>query len=116
LDDLHHSGSLVDWENLGAFIKFGEGHAEDNFVNGLIWNFLQVIDSFKSTFQKDFEIIIVSNCSVDQLFLEEWELLEQVSDLTFANFTKSRIVSTGNRCASLWVIDESNFSKVITRR
>ena len=65
LDDLHHSGGLVDRENLCAFVKFGESHAEDDFVDGLIWHFLQVIDSFQSTLQENFEIIIVSNCSVD---------------------------------------------------
>lgn len=76
LDNLHHSGSFVNWENLCAFIEFCEGHTENNFVDGLIWDFLQVVNSFKGTLQENFEIIIISNCPIDQFFFKEWELLK----------------------------------------
>tara|TARA_B110000285_G_scaffold214502_1_gene259922 strand:+ start:906 stop:1328 length:423 start_codon:yes stop_codon:yes gene_type:complete len=75
---------------------------------------LQVINCLQSTLQENFEIIIVSNGSVDQLFFKEWKLLEQIFNLTFTNLSEGGVIGTCDGSASLGVVNESDFTKVIS--
>ena len=84
LDDLHDLGSFINLENLGALIKTGEGHRENNFGDGLIWNTLKIINSLQGAFQENFEVIIIPNSSLDKLSLEERIDLKKTLDLFLA--------------------------------
>ena len=101
-------------EDFGAFVEFGEGHRENDFVNCLFGDAMEIIDSFKGTFKEDFEVIIIPDASFDELILEEGVISEQVVDLALRNLTQSGVVGRGYRSGSIGVVQEGNLSEVVT--
>lgn len=87
LDNLHHAWGLITLEDLWAFIEFGESHWEDDPINSLIWHAIKVVNCLQSTFNEDFEVVIISNCSLNQLFSEESILFKQVVNLLLRDLT-----------------------------
>ena len=114
LDDLHDVGSVIDLEDFRALVELGEGHREDDLVNGFLRNTLKIIDGLEDAFQEDLEIVIVPDCSFHQLFLEERISFEQVLDLGLGNLAKRGVVRRCDGCRSLGIVDESDLTEDVT--
>lgn len=100
-------------EDFGAFVEFGEGHRENDFVNCFFGDAMEIIDSFQGTLEEDFEVIVIPDAPFDELILEEWIIIEQVVDLVLRNFTQSGVIGRGYRSGSIGVVQEGNFSEMV---
>ena len=57
---------------------------------------MEVVDGLKSTLEEDLEVVIISDTSLDEFFLEEWVIVEQVVDLILGDLAQGCVVGRSN--------------------